>query len=119
MVRKEEKKKITVPASHQTVEGYNLRQWRCLLSGEIRGFTRKPHIYKTLLDVPTARLVSKPHSSGATFNCSMSTRMERGKRRGEKERQAEENTVNVFDADELAYGIILCARPAGNNSSCI
>lgn len=68
-------KLITIPASHQTVEGYNLKQWRCLLSGEIWSFTRKPHTYKTLLDVPTAWLVSKLHSSGATFNCSMSTRI--------------------------------------------
>lgn len=29
------------------------------------------------------------------------------------------NTANVFDADELAYNIVLCAKPAGNNSSCI
>ncbi len=83
--------------------------------------------------MPTARLVSKLHSSAATFNGSMSTTMGgRGeeRRRGDvrgAERQGEEvreggrqrDTANVFDADELAYKIILCAKPAGNNSSCI
>lgn len=70
---------------------------------------------------PPARLVSKLHSSGATFNCSMSTRMEGGgeeeewrrevrgaERQGGEVREADRqrNTVNVFDADELAYKIM-------------
>lgn len=42
-------------------------------------------------------------------------------RQGEEVREAgrQRDTMNVFDADELAYRIILCAKPAGNNSSCI
>lgn len=111
-----------IPASHQVVYGYNLRQWRCLLGGEIWSFTRKPHIYKTLLDVPSARLASKPHSFEATFNCSMSTRMGvgwGGVRKEEVWRRRQGNSPSAFDADELASTIILGAKAAANNSSCI
>lgn len=91
-----------------------------MLTAEIRGFTRKSHIYKTLLDVPTAPLASKPHSCGAT----LTTECQQGcEKRGEEEgwkvvtdetreddlkggRQAGREIMNVFKAKELSYQMI-------------
>lgn len=92
------------------------RWWRFEALQEIHIHIKNPSWMR-----PPARLVSKLHSSGATFNCSMSTRMEGGgeeeewrrevrgaERQGGEVREADRqrNTVNVFDADELAYKIM-------------
>lgn len=119
------KNKIMILVGHQMVERCNFRQSRFLLIGEIWSLKRKSNIHKSHLDVPTAWLISKLHSSGASLTAACQqwwgkngkqqrTEAVRGLSSEEKRKQGRKGSAE--DRETIFFMLVDCIHYNNNNN---